>query len=192
MKKVTLDDIVGFDRYQAMREEFRRRIIEVKRHRRISLGDRITLVFENRDTVLFQIQEMCHVERISDIDRVREEVEVYNQLLPGENELSATLLIEITDPSRIASDLHALVGIDECVRMCVDGTPYRATFAPGQSTEEKLSAVQYIRFPLSVEATAAIVDCDASIDLEIDHPRYHASARLTSEQRASLARDLAA
>ena len=108
MRKVSLEDIAGPQRYGEMRDEFRRRIIELKRHRRVSVGDRVTLVFENFDTVLFQTQEMLHVERITDLDRVREEVEVYNELLPGENELSATLLIEITDQPRIADYLLAV------------------------------------------------------------------------------------
>src|SRR5690606_14862175 len=112
------------------------------------IGDTVSLVFENFDTVLFQTQEMLFVERITDLDRVREELEVYNELLPRPGELSATLFVEITDQAETMARLNALVGIDECVAMTVDGERYAATFEPGRSREDKISAVQYIRFPL--------------------------------------------
>ena len=90
MKKVGLDDILGFSGYAKVREDFLRRIIELKRKRRISIGDKVSLVFENRDTVIFQIQEMLRAERITDLDKIREEIAVYNELIPNPGELSAT------------------------------------------------------------------------------------------------------
>jgi len=171
MRKVRLEDIAGPARYAEMRDEFRRRIIELKRNRRIPLGDRVTLVFENFDTVLFQTQEMLHVERITDLDRVREEIDVYNQLLPNENELSATILIEITDKERIATELNKLIGIDEHVFMRVGDETFRATFEPGRSTEEKLSAVQYVRFPLSPSAARTFGEPGTEVEIRVEHPR---------------------
>ena len=88
MQKVTLDEIVGSERYEKIRDDFRRRIIELKKHRRLSVGDRITFVFENHETVLFQIQEMLRAERITDLDKIREEIAVYNELVPDPGELS--------------------------------------------------------------------------------------------------------
>ncbi len=190
MRKVRLEDLAGPSRYAEMRDALRRRIIELKRHRRIALGDRVSLVFENFDTVLFQTQEMLHVERITDLDRVREELDIYNQLLPDENELSATLLIEITEQARIAEELRKLIGIDEHLSMRVGEEIIAARFEPGRSTEERLSAVQYVRFPLSETAVERFRAGDAPIELHIDHPNYRASAVLTPEQRASLAADL--
>ncbi|MBM4267162.1 MAG: DUF3501 family protein [Deltaproteobacteria bacterium] len=192
MRKVSLDDVSGIERYAKVRDDARRRIIEIKRHRRIPLGDRVTLVFENFDTVLYQIQEMCLVERIVDIDKVREEIRVYNELLPSERELSATLLIEVTDPTRIVEDLHSLVGIDECVRFVVNGKEFPAHFAPGQSTEDRLSAVQYVRFALSEEAASELARAGSRVEVKIEHPRYRAGHALSEDERASLARDLAA
>lgn len=192
MRKVSLEDLAGPSRYGEMRDEFRRRIIALKQHRRISVGDRVTLVFENFDTVLFQTQEMLHVERITDLDRVREELDVYNELLPGENELSATLLIEITDQPRIADELRRLIGIDEHVSLRIGERAFRAQFEPGRSTEEKLSAVQYVRFRLSPEAVAELARGSATVLLEVDHPNYRASTTLDASQRASLAADLSA
>ena len=192
MRKVCLEDLAGPQRYGEMRDEFRRRTIELKRHRRVSVGDRVTLVFENFDTVLFQTQEMLHVERIIDLDRVREELEVYNELLPGENELSATLLIEITDQPRIAEELRRLIGIDEHVALRVGERTFPAQFEPGRSTEEKLSAVQYVRFRLTPEAVAEFVSGDVPVGIDVDHPSYRASTALDAGQRASLAADLSA
>lgn len=192
MRKVSLEDLAGPSRYGEIRDEFRRRIIALKRHRRVSVGDRVTLVFENFDTVLFQTQEMLHVERITDLDRVREELEVYNELLPGEHELSATLLIEITDQSGIAEELRRLIGIDEHVSLRVGDRVFRARFEPGRSTEEKLSAVQYVRFQLSPEAAAEFASSDVPVAIDVDHPNYRASATLDEGQRASLAADLSA
>lgn len=190
MRRVTLDDVSGLARYAEMRDAFRKRIIEIKRHRRVSVGDRTTFVFENFDTVLFQIQEMLHAERVSDLDRVREEIEVYNQLLPGDDELSATLLIEITDQSRVEEQLLRLIGIDEAVSLKINGEACLAVFEPGRSREDKLSAVQYLRFPLSDSASHTLARPAATAELIIDHPNYQARTLLDPETRASLAADL--
>lgn len=192
MRKVKLEDLTGASRYAEVRDEFRRRIIALKRDRRIGVGDRVTLVFENFDTILFQTQEMLHVERINDLDRVREELAVYNELIPGENELSATLLIEITDQPRIASELRRLIGIDEHVSLRVGVQAFPADFAPGRSTGEKLSAVQYVRFRLDPDAAAAFARGDVPVEIVIDHPNYRERVTLDAGQRASLAADLAA
>ncbi len=192
MRRVQLEDLAGPARYAEMRDENRRRIIALKRHRRIGVGDRVTLVFENFDTVLFQTQEMLHVEHITDLDRVREELEVYNELIPGENELSATLLIEITDQPRIAAELQRLIGIDEHVSLRVGERVFPAEFAPGRSTDEKLSAVQYVRFRLTPEAARDVTAGDVPVAIEIDHPNYRESVTLDDGQRASLAGDLVA
>lgn len=192
MRKVELQDLAGPSRYAEMRDEFRRRIIALKRDRRIAVGDRVTLVFENFDTVLFQTQEMLHVERITDLDRVREELDVYNELLPDENELSATLLIEITDQPRIADELKRLIGIDEHVRLSVGDESFPASFEAGRSTADKLSAVQYVRFRLTPSAVAAFVGGDAPVEIAVDHPNYRARTALAPGQRASLAADLGA
>ena len=101
MKKVTLDEIMGLERYEQARAECRQRIIALKKQRRVSVGDQVTFVFENHDTMWFQIHEMLRAEHISDLDRVREELEVYNALIPEPGELSATMLIEITEESEI-------------------------------------------------------------------------------------------
>lgn len=190
MRRVGLEDLAGLSRYGEIRAEARRRIIDVKRHRRISVGDLVTLVFENFDTVLFQTQEMLFVERITDLDRVREELEVYNELLPGPRELSATLLIEITDPARVAEELDRLIGLDEHVSLHVGGEVVPARFEPGRAREDRISAVQYVRFPLSEAAAERLREPGTPVAVAIDHPAYRARTSLTDEQRAALAADL--
>lgn len=192
MRRVALEDLAGPARYAEIRDDFRRRIIALKRDRRVPLGDRVTLVFENFDTVRFQTQEMLHAEHITDLDRVREELEVYNELLPGDHELSATMLIEITDQTVAAAELRRLIGIDEHLVLRIGATAVRALFEPGRSTEDKLSAVQYVRFPLGPDAARAFVAGDEPVVLEVDHPNYRARTTLTAAQRASLAGDLSA
>lgn len=190
MRKVSLDDLLGATRYAALRADLCRRIIELKRDRRVAVGDRVTLVFENFDTVLFQIQEMLHVERITDIDKIREECDVYNALLPGPDELSATLFVEVTDAERVAAELRRLVGLDEHVALRIGDRRVAARFEPGRSQADRISAVQYLRFPLVAEAARALRTSGTPVAVEIDHPSYRVAAALSEAQRASLAADL--
>ncbi len=189
MNKVILDDILGFSAYEKVRQKFRQDIIEKKKNRRIALGDRVSMVFENRETVIFQIQEMLRAERISDLDKIRDEIAVYNELIPGPGELSATLFLEIEDQSNLREDLLMFLGIDEAVSLQVGGRVIRGRFEEGRSKEDKISAVQYVRFALDEEARRAFVE-GAVTELVIDHSNYKARAVLTPEARASLAQDL--
>ncbi|MGH3055348.1 MAG: DUF3501 family protein [Gaiellaceae bacterium] len=197
MKKVTLDDIMGLERYEQARTECRQRIITLKKHRRVSVGDQVTFVFENHDTMWFQIHEMLRAEHIADLDRVREELEVYNAIIPGQSELSATMLIEITEESEIRKRLVGLIGIDEAVSMEIggtggDGVRVGGTFEAGRSTADKLSAVQYVRFPLSDTARRAFLDTTQPVRLIIDHPNYRHQTVVDDAVRHSLAQDLEA
>src|ERR687892_252479 len=146
MKKVAMDDIMGFAAYEQVREKFRQRIIELKQRRRVPVGDKVTLLFENRDTVIFQIQEMMRAERIADLDKIREEIDVYNELIPEPGALSATLFLEIEDQVRLREELLKFLGIDETVYLKVGNHSIHARFEEGRSKEDKISAVQYVRF----------------------------------------------
>jgi hypothetical protein len=192
MRLVRLDDITGLGRYEAIRDEFRRRIIQLKRARRLSVGDRVTFVFENFDTVLFQIQEMLRAENIADLDRVREELAVYNELIPGAGELSSTMLIEITQEEDIRAELVRLIGIDECVHLEVGAHRVPGVFEGGRSKEDKLSAVQYVRFPFDAAARAAFVQPGVPARLVIEHANYRFGAAIEGAIRDSLCVDLGA
>jgi sulfur carrier protein ThiS len=189
MNKVVLNDIMGNAAYEKLRDKSRQRIIELKRHRRVSVGDKVTLVFENRDTVIFQIQEMMRAEKISDLDKIREEIEVYNELIPGPGELSATLFLEIEDQTHLREDLLKFLGIDESVYLKVGSEFIHARFEEGHSKEDKISAVQYVRFPFSAAALQAFVNGERA-ELIIDHPNYQARAVIEPDTRQSLVEDL--
>ncbi len=191
IRPVTLDDIVGLERYEAIRDTVRRRTIAAKKARRVAVGPDLTFVFENHETIYFQVQEMLRAERITDLDAVREELAVYNALLPRPGELSATLLIEITDQARIVERLQALIGIDEAVWLAIgDEPPLRAEFEAGRSTAEKLSAVQYVRFALPPAAVAAFRDAAIPARLGVEHANYRHAAPLDGAVRTSLIEDL--
>ncbi len=190
MKKLTVSDVRGPKLYEGFRADLRDRVIALKRRRRVSVGPVVTLVFENRATVLFQVEEMCRAEGIADPAKIAEEVRVYNQILPEEGELGATLFIELTDPARMQGTLDDLVGLQEHVWLDVDGAPVRATFDPEQFTTDRLAAVQYLRFPLGVAAREAVKRAGAALQLRIDHPRYRHATVLDEATRAELAADL--
>ena len=193
MKKLELADIKNIYDYEKVREEVRRRIIDLKRRRRVQVGQYLCVVFENRETALFQIQEMCRVERIVDEAKIREEVDVYNDLIPGENELSATLLIEIEDRAEIQPVLDRLMGIDAGEHVWIQvGKDYAipAQFEPGHSDAErgKLSAVHFVRFAFPPGAMKAFREQD--VYLVVDHPGEKARTRIPDEVKASLLEDL--
>lgn len=191
MKKITLDEILGPERYERVRDEFRRHIIDVKKDRRVAVGEHITFVFENRETVRFQIQEMLRTEHITDLDKVRFELDIYNELIPEDGELSSTMLIEITQQERIRPELIRLIGIDKAVSLRLgERFTIPAVFEAGRSTENNLSAVQYVRFALLLEAREAFRDERLPVRLVIDHPNYQAAAELRPEVRRSLAAEL--
>ncbi|HLK09921.1 MAG TPA: DUF3501 family protein [Candidatus Binatia bacterium] len=191
MEPIRLEDILGRERYGTRRGDVRRRIIEHKLRRRVAVGDRLTFLFEDRATVWYQTQEMLWVEHIDDLDGIRGELAVYNESLPGPAELSATLFVEIEDQARIAEELRRLIGIDECVTLEVGSRPgIRGRFAEGRQTEEKLSAVQYVRFPLDPDARAAAI-AGAPLALRVEHPAYRARTIVTEPVRTSLIADLA-
>ena len=191
MKKILLDDILGFNAYEKVRDEFRKKIIALKQKRRVIVGDKVSLVFENRDTVIFQIQEMLRAERITDLDKIREEISVYNELVPAAGELSATMFLEIEDQSHLREDLLKFLGIDESVSLRVGSHVIAAQFEAGHSKEDKISAVQYVRFPFNPEAIKAWT-AGESAEVVIDHPNYKISVPLDVEIQRSLAEDLTA
>ena len=191
MKKIVLDDILGFAAYEQVREKFRNDIIDKKKKRRIALGDLVSVVFENRDTVTFQIQEMLRAERITDLDKIREEIAVYNELVPDTDELSATLFLEIEDQSHLREDLLKFLGIDEAVFLKVGERSIQGRFEEGHSKEDKISAVQYVRFTFDPQTRQAFRAGERA-ELIIDHPNYKARAVLAPDTQQSLAEDLVA
>jgi hypothetical protein len=190
MRKLERKDILGPERYAPVRDELRQRVIELKRDRRVSVGPQVTLVFENRDTMRFQVEEMCRAESITDGDKIQFEIDTYNKILPDDGQLGATLFIEVQSEAALRRTLDTLVGLQNHVWLIVDGQRARAAFDPDQFTTDKLAAVQYLKFPLDDDAQAALARSGADVRLAIDHPNYQHEARLSEATRASLARDL--
>ncbi len=185
-------EILDLTAYEKIRAEFLERIIALKKPRRVGVVDRLTFIFENRDTVIFQVQEMTRAERTVDEKEIATEVRIYNELVPGDHELSATLMIEIPKSEEIRSELDRLVGIDEHVILEVGDARVPATFDQKQFEEDRISAVQYVRFPLGPDLSARFADPAAPVSLRVDHPNYRESTKLEEATRASLAADLAA
>jgi Protein of unknown function (DUF3501)/HIT domain len=194
MRPLAPDEIVGLEEYEALRDAYRDRVIAYKRGRRLALGDRVTLVFEDRETVRFQVQEMLRVERIESPALVQAELDVYNELIPAQGELSATLLIEITETAHIRPELDRLIGLDEHVALALgegaDAEAVRARFDPKQLEEERIAAVQYIRFGLDEAQARRFADPAVPAAIEVDHPSYRQRAPLPPGLREQLQRDL--
>lgn len=191
MKPLSLTDIQNLHDYELSRPQFRQHVIDVKTRRRVPLGPLMTLVFENSDTVRFQVQEMLRVERIVRPDKVEEELAVYNELLPGPGEVAATLFIEVTDPAQVQPVLDRFVGLDEPGRLTlsVGDEKFPARFAPGQSREDRISAVHYIRFALGDAGRAGLKAGNPAV-LGVDHAGYSARTGLPAETVVELLHDL--
>ncbi len=190
MKPILRREILGPKLYGPVRDDFRKAIVERKQHRRIDVGDRVTLVFENRDTLRFQIEEMLRAESISEDAKIQDEIDVYNTMLPTPSELSATLFLNILPDENGKEALHRFIGIDEHVALVIGGTRVRARFEPGRQEADRISAVQYTRYPLDPATRAALRAPGTAVAVEIDHPNYRQRADLSEEMRASLGRDL--
>lgn len=192
MNALTAADIIPRAEYERQREAYRAGIIELKKRRRISVGPLVTLVFENRETLLFQIQEMIRVEQIVDPVKVQEELDVYNALLPSSGELSATLLIEITDEARMKEWLDRFMGLDhgQHLALTVGAERVYAEFEGGHSHETKISAVHFVRVAPSVAMREALADLRQPVTLDVDHNGYREAVAVPGTMREEWIRDL--
>ena len=196
MKKIELSDLKNIAEYEKVRERMRAEVIELKQSRRVHAGDNLTFLFENRQTVLFQIQEMMRTERIVHDDKIQEEIDAYGALVPGEGEISATLFIEIADLYKMTqAEIHRTVnrfqGLDQDkVALVVGGERVAARFEGGESHEEKMAAVHYLRFSLPQSVRATLADPSVEARIVVDHPNYKAAAPLVGAVRQQLVADL--
>jgi hypothetical protein len=191
MNKVALSEILDIAQYERARDSFRRRIIALKKNRRLPVGPRVTFVFENHDTVLFQIQEMMRAERIVDDDAVQHEIDTYNQLLPDENELAATMLIELPDPARIRDEITKFHGVNagETTYIQIGDDRLPGVFDAGQSDERRISAVQYVRFRFNDAQREAFATGAKPARMVINHPNYRHEALIAGAIHEELIKD---
>ena len=192
MNLLTPHDLLSMAEYERQREQFRSQIIALKQRRRIFIGPLLTLVFENRDTLRFQTQEMIRVEHILDPHKVQDELDVYNALMPGAGELSATLLIEITEQDRMKEWLDMFMGLDhgEKVAIRAGSEQIFGQFEGGHSHETKISAVHFVRFRPTASMTAAFADLRQPVMLTVHHQEYHAEAPVPGSMREEWLSDL--
>jgi hypothetical protein len=190
---LTLDDVLDLRAYERVRDDYRARVIERKRNRRVGLGPIMTLVFESLDTVRFQVQEMARVEKIISDDAMQVELDIYNRLLPEPGELSATLFIELTSEEALREWLPKLVGIERRIALWMDGTVVssvpEAEHAAALTRETITPAVHYLRFGFSEDQVEAFRRAER-MSLRSTHPAYDAETVLPPAVRAELLGDL--
>jgi len=190
---LTLDDVLDLRAYERVREDYRSRVISRKRNRRVSLGPIMTLVFECVDTVRFQVQEMARVEKIISDEAMQVELDIYNRLLPGERELSATLFIELTSDHDLREWLPRLVGIERRIGISMDGDAVasvpEAEHAAALTRDTITPAVHYLRFGFTEAQVEAFRDA-AEVAVVATHPAYEAHTVLPPPVRAELLGDL--
>ena len=194
MKPLALEDIVDRERYEGLRPSYRAAVIDYKRRRRLAVGENITLLFEDRETLHFQVQEMVWVEGIALPDKIQHEIDTYNELMPADRELSATLFVEITEAAEVRPALDRLIGVDEHVSLIVgdedESVEIKAQFDPNQMEEDRISAVQYIKFALDEEAQRRFCDPNTLARVRVSHPNYQREAEIPPATRESLIRSL--
>jgi hypothetical protein len=192
MQPIQRNEILPLGDYEAIRPRFRARVIEEKRPRRVALGEHLSAVFENRDSVLLQIQEMLRIERITMEPAILHEIETYNALVPAASELSLTLYVEIADKETRDRMLVELAGLEDHVAIEVDGVLYHAKYErPPGFQEGRTTAVHYLKLPLPPTAAQALAARRAKAAIVVDHPRLAARAELGPATLARVAEDLA-
>jgi hypothetical protein len=191
MKLVDRGEILGLAEYESVRERFRARVIAEKKLRRVQLGPNATAVFENHDTMLMQVQEMLRTERITRPAAVQHEIDTYNEIVPGQDELSCTVMIEIVDKAERDAFLQAALGFEKHVWLATDGERIPARPIDRGTPQDRTTAVHYLKFALPSGVAASLRSGTSSeVVLEVDHPAYAARAVLPKLTVVSLAEDL--
>lgn len=191
-RKLTLEDIADQRAYERERPGFRAHVIALKKLRRVAVGPHITLLFENRDTIRFQIQEMARAERIGTDEGIQTELDIYNVLIPEPGTLSATLFLELTSDDELREWLPKLVGIERASVLRFGDQEVRSrpeeAHEAALTREEITSSVHYVRFEFTSDQVAAWGG--AAVELATDHPDYRHATNLPPATVEELTRDL--
>lgn len=192
MKPITIDQILALEQWERVRPILRPLFINEKECRRLAVGAHLTLLFENVQTVWYQVEEMIRTERMSDAAAVQHELDTYNELIPGAAELSATLLIEYPDTGERDAALRALVGLERHLWLCVGARRIAARFDEHQMSGDQISAVQFVRFALADAARENLVELAGAgaLAVEVDHPELAAKGLITGVLARALTEDL--
>ena len=194
MPKLEPGDLMTLETYARERPAFRARVLEHKQARKVALGAHLTLLFEDRLTIQYQVQEMLRIERIFEAAGIRDELDAYNPLIPNGSERVATLMFEIDDEARRDRELRRLTGVEDHIYIDVGGL--RITAEPERDVERtkddgKTSSVHFLHFPFKLQEIEKFRDPGVQAILAIAHPNYGHMAMLTPETRAALAADFA-
>ena len=190
---LTHDKLFSLEHYARVRPEFRARVIAHKKNRRLPIGAHATLYFEDALTMQYQVQEMLRLERMFEPELIQEELDVYNPLIPDGHNWKATLMVEYGDEAERRAALAKLIGIEKKVWVQVDGCDKVYPIANEdleRETEDKTSAVHFMRFELAPPMIAA-AKAGAALRAGIDHDLYRESVTVPEAVRASLVADLA-
>lgn len=191
MQPISRREILDLAEYEAIREQFLSRVIQEKKRRRIAIGPHVTAVFENRDTVLLQIQEMLRTERITRESSVQHEMDTYNALLPGSSELSLTLMIEIDSREEREQFLSRAIGFESSIALLVSGEIFHFTSDTRPDADVRTTAVHYLKVKLSAQASLALRDKRAeNVTIAIRHALYSHEQLLSPSLLHELAEDL--
>jgi hypothetical protein len=192
MKKIEFGEILNIYEYEKVREQKRREIIEIKKKRRLFLGDLVHLVFENRETVWFQIQEMIRAERMVRDEEIQQEIDIYNELIPEKNQLSITMFIEIPDEQERKRLLPQLVGIHDHLWFHIGNKHSIRAVADEKSQRDyqygKAAVVHFLKLNLTPEQVKDFAELPVRV--EINHPNYKATVEMPEEVKAELVKDL--
>lgn len=192
MSHLTHTDLYSLEEYARVRPEFRDRVMEHKKHRRVAIGDHAALYFEDALTMQYQVQEMLRIEKIFEADGIQEELDVYNSLIPDGSNWKATFMIEYSDVDERKEALAKLIGVEKALYIQVDGFEQVHPIANedlDRETDEKTSSVHFVRFELSEEMVTAIKQ-KAVIKAGIDHPEYKEECEILQDVHSSLSNDL--
>jgi len=193
MHKLTRADLLTLEAYAQQRGEFRSRVIAHKKKRGVHLGEHLTLIFEDRLSVQYQVQEMLRIERIFEGAGIQDELDAYNPLIPDGKNLKATLLIEYPDVEQRKRELIRLRSIEHAITLSVHGHAPVTAIADedmARSNDEKTAAVHFLRFELDA-AMIADWNAGAPVTLASTLPAMPVEVTLTPEQRCMLAADFA-
>ena len=194
MAKISRDSLMSLEAYARARKDFRAKVIAHKKNRTVALGEHVTLVFEDELTIRYQVQEMLRVERIFEEGGIQEEIDAYNPLIPDGRNFKATMMIEYEDVDERRAALARLKGIEDRTWIRVEGcAPVYAVADEDleRETEQKTSAVHFLRFELTGEMVESL-KYGVGLAVGIDHPHYSAAVDpLPAEVRSALLHDLA-
>ena len=192
MEKLKPADLLSLEEYHKQRGDFRTRVLAHKRHRQAPIGPHVTLYFEDRLTMQYQVQEMLRIERIFESEAIAEELQAYNPLIPDGTNLKATMMIEYSDVAERRTALAQLAGIEDAVFLEVERLGRVFAYADEdieRSEEQKTSAVHFLRFELDPDMCAALKR-GGELTLGVDHPQYKHELETSAELRAALTADL--